>query len=45
VLLEPAQQVFADPAVVQRVLSLAAGAPRYPLPGPSRTEVLEAIAG
>jgi 2-polyprenyl-6-methoxyphenol hydroxylase-like FAD-dependent oxidoreductase len=45
VLLEPAQQVFADPAVVQRVLSLAAGPPRYPLPGPSRAEVLEAITG
>ena len=35
---------FADPAVAQRVLSLGGGAPRYPLPGPSRDEVLAAIA-
>jgi 2-polyprenyl-6-methoxyphenol hydroxylase-like FAD-dependent oxidoreductase len=43
-LLELPQQLFADPAVAQRVLSLGGGAPRYPLPGPSRDEVLSAIA-
>ena len=43
-LVEPPQQLFADPAVAQRVLSLGGGAPRYPLPGPSRDEVLAAIA-
>ena len=42
-LVEPPLQVFADPAVAQRVLSLGAGAPRYPLPGPTRAELLEAI--
>jgi 2-polyprenyl-6-methoxyphenol hydroxylase-like FAD-dependent oxidoreductase len=42
-LLEPAASVFADPANVARVRSLAAAAPRYPLPGPSRAELLEVI--
>ncbi|MGY1602893.1 FAD-dependent oxidoreductase [Geodermatophilus sp. SYSU D00815] len=42
-LVEPASQVLADPAVVARIRSLAAGAPRYPLPGPGRAEVLAAI--
>jgi 2-polyprenyl-6-methoxyphenol hydroxylase-like FAD-dependent oxidoreductase len=44
-LVELPQQLFADPAVAQRVLTLAAGAPRYPLPGPTRADVLTAIAG
>jgi 2-polyprenyl-6-methoxyphenol hydroxylase-like FAD-dependent oxidoreductase len=43
-LLEPPQQLFADPAVAQRVLALGGNAPRYPLPGPTRAEVLAAIA-
>jgi 2-polyprenyl-6-methoxyphenol hydroxylase-like FAD-dependent oxidoreductase len=43
-LLEPAQEVFADQALAGRVLALGAAAPRYPLPGPSRAEVLAAIA-
>jgi 2-polyprenyl-6-methoxyphenol hydroxylase-like FAD-dependent oxidoreductase len=42
-LLEPPQEVFADQAVTRRVLSMGAAAPRYPLPGPSRAEVLRAI--
>jgi 2-polyprenyl-6-methoxyphenol hydroxylase-like FAD-dependent oxidoreductase len=42
-LLEPAAQVLADPAVVAQVRALGASAPRYPLPGPSRAELLDAI--
>jgi 2-polyprenyl-6-methoxyphenol hydroxylase-like FAD-dependent oxidoreductase len=42
-LLEPAESVFADPALTGRVLRLGASAPRYPLPGPSRGDVLAAI--
>jgi 2-polyprenyl-6-methoxyphenol hydroxylase-like FAD-dependent oxidoreductase len=42
-LLEPPQEVLADPAVAQRVLALGGNAPRYPLPGPTRAEVLAAI--
>jgi hypothetical protein len=42
-LLDTPQQAFADPAVAGRVLALGGGAPRYPLPGPSRAEVLDAI--
>jgi 2-polyprenyl-6-methoxyphenol hydroxylase-like FAD-dependent oxidoreductase len=41
--LEPAAQVFADPAAVSRVRAIGASAPRYPLPGPTRAELLEAI--
>jgi 2-polyprenyl-6-methoxyphenol hydroxylase-like FAD-dependent oxidoreductase len=44
-LVEPPQQLFADPAVARRVLSLGASAPRYPLPGPTRAEVLATING
>ena len=43
-LLDTPQQAFADPAVVGRVLALGGSAPRYPLPGPTRAEVLAAIA-
>jgi 2-polyprenyl-6-methoxyphenol hydroxylase-like FAD-dependent oxidoreductase len=32
--------VFARPGVKQRALELGAGAPRYPLPGPTRAELL-----
>ncbi len=42
-LLETPQQVVADPVVVERTLTLGGSAPRYPLPGPTRAEVLEAI--
>jgi 2-polyprenyl-6-methoxyphenol hydroxylase-like FAD-dependent oxidoreductase len=42
-LVEPADQLFSDPAVVARIRSLGASAPRHPLPGPSRAEVLDAI--
>ncbi|WP_448627278.1 FAD-dependent oxidoreductase [Geodermatophilus sp. URMC 64] len=45
VLLEPAASVLTDPAVAARIRALGAGAPRYPLPGPSRAEVLDAVAG
>jgi hypothetical protein len=42
-LLEPAAQVLADPASVARVRALGGSAPRYPLPGPSRAELLDVI--
>jgi 2-polyprenyl-6-methoxyphenol hydroxylase-like FAD-dependent oxidoreductase len=42
-LLEPAAQIFADPATATRVRTLGASAPRYPLPGPSRAELLDVI--
>jgi hypothetical protein len=42
-LLEPAAQVFSDPDALTRVRTLGAAAPRYPLPGPSRAELLAAI--
>jgi 2-polyprenyl-6-methoxyphenol hydroxylase-like FAD-dependent oxidoreductase len=34
------QDVFAQPGVLDRAMALGAGAPRYPLPGPSRSEIL-----
>ncbi len=42
-LVEPAAQLFADPASVALVRALGASAPRYPLPGPSRADLLDAI--
>ena len=42
-LLEPPESVFTDPDRVRRLLST--DAPRYPLPGPSRADVLAAIGG
>jgi 2-polyprenyl-6-methoxyphenol hydroxylase-like FAD-dependent oxidoreductase len=36
-------ELFAQPGVLERVLRLGAAAPRYPLPGPSRRELLAAI--
>jgi hypothetical protein len=42
-LLEPADRIFSDPATVERVRSLGGAAPRYPLPGPTRTELLALI--
>src|SRR5689334_13272433 len=44
-LLSPADEVFARPGVAERVMRLGAHAPRYPLPGPSRRELLAAISG
>ncbi|NYJ04372.1 FAD-dependent oxidoreductase [Petropleomorpha daqingensis] len=41
-LLDPPQSVFADQSVVGRLLSRPA--PRYPFPGPTRADVLDAIA-
>ena len=43
ILLTTADEVFAQPGVAERVMRLGAGAPRYPLPGPSRRELLAAI--
>jgi 2-polyprenyl-6-methoxyphenol hydroxylase-like FAD-dependent oxidoreductase len=40
-----ADEVFARPGMAERVMRLGAGAPRYPLPGPSRRELLAAIGG
>ena len=37
-------QLFAEPSVVERIMALGAAAPRYPLPGPTRTELLAAVA-
>jgi 2-polyprenyl-6-methoxyphenol hydroxylase-like FAD-dependent oxidoreductase len=42
-LLEPAAHIFSDPDAVARVRAFGASAPRYPLPGPSRAEVLAVI--
>jgi 2-polyprenyl-6-methoxyphenol hydroxylase-like FAD-dependent oxidoreductase len=36
-------EVFAEPGLLDRVLQLGARAPRYPLPGPTRQELLAAI--
>ena len=44
-LLSPADEVFGRPGVAERVMRLGAHAPRYPLPGPSRRELLAAISG
>jgi 2-polyprenyl-6-methoxyphenol hydroxylase-like FAD-dependent oxidoreductase len=37
-------EVFAAPGVLDRVRALGAGAPQYPQPGPSRTELLDTLA-
>jgi 2-polyprenyl-6-methoxyphenol hydroxylase-like FAD-dependent oxidoreductase len=37
-------EVFAAPGVVERVVALGMAAPQYPLPGPTRRELLAAIA-
>jgi 2-polyprenyl-6-methoxyphenol hydroxylase-like FAD-dependent oxidoreductase len=36
-------EVFARPGVAARAMALGGGAPQYPLPGPSRAELLAAI--
>ena len=43
-LLATPAELFADQAVVERIMALGAAAPRYPLPGPTRTELLAALA-
>jgi 2-polyprenyl-6-methoxyphenol hydroxylase-like FAD-dependent oxidoreductase len=37
-------EVFGAPGIVDRVLALGMGAAQYPLPGPSRAELLDAVA-
>jgi 2-polyprenyl-6-methoxyphenol hydroxylase-like FAD-dependent oxidoreductase len=39
-----ADEVLGAPGVVDRVVALGMGAPQYPLPGPSRADLLAAIA-
>jgi 2-polyprenyl-6-methoxyphenol hydroxylase-like FAD-dependent oxidoreductase len=43
-LLVTPDEVLAQPGVLDRVIALAMAAPRYPLPGPTRTELLDALA-
>jgi 2-polyprenyl-6-methoxyphenol hydroxylase-like FAD-dependent oxidoreductase len=42
-LLATPEQVFTDPAMLGKVVDLGSRAPRYPLPGPTRAELLAAI--
>jgi 2-polyprenyl-6-methoxyphenol hydroxylase-like FAD-dependent oxidoreductase len=44
-LLSRADEVFAQPGVAERVMRLGAHAPRYPVPGPNRRELLAATGG
>jgi 2-polyprenyl-6-methoxyphenol hydroxylase-like FAD-dependent oxidoreductase len=44
-LLATPAEVFADPAEAGRIMTLGAGAPQYPLPGPTRAELLAALDG
>jgi 2-polyprenyl-6-methoxyphenol hydroxylase-like FAD-dependent oxidoreductase len=37
------EEIFGAPGVLDRVLTLSAGAPQYPQPGPSRTELLDTL--
>ena len=43
-LLATPDELFAEPGLADRVMKLGAGAPRYPLPGPTRQELLATIA-
>jgi 2-polyprenyl-6-methoxyphenol hydroxylase-like FAD-dependent oxidoreductase len=36
-------ELYAQPGLLDRIMSLGAGAPRFPLPGPSRRELLEVL--
>jgi hypothetical protein len=36
-------EILADPALAETIRTTAAGAPRYPLPGPDRGDLLAAI--
>jgi flavin-dependent dehydrogenase len=38
-------EVFARPGLRERVVALGGPAPQYPLPGPTRAELLDAVAG
>ncbi len=42
-LLTTPDELFARPGVLDRVMRAGAGAPRYPLPGPSRRELLAVL--
>jgi len=37
------QEVFARPGILERTMALGAGCPQYPLPGPTRAELLATI--
>lgn len=39
-----AREVLSQPGLLDRVMEAAGGAPQYPMPGPSREELLAAIA-
>jgi len=42
-LLATPDELFAEPGLLDRVMKLGAGAPNYPLPGPTRQELLAAV--
>jgi hypothetical protein len=42
-LLGTPEEILADRAAVGRIMALTAGAPRYPLPGPTRAELLTTL--
>lgn len=44
-LLATPEEVITAPGLLDTVITLGAEAPRYPLPGPDRTELLAAVAG
>ncbi len=44
-LLATPDELFAEPGLLDRVMKLGAGAPSYPLPGPTRQELLAAVGG
>jgi hypothetical protein len=39
------EDVLAEPAMFERVIALGANAPRYPIPGATRAELLATVAG
>ncbi len=44
-MLGTAAEILADEALTGTIRTLAAGAPRYPLPGPAREELVEVVTG
>jgi len=38
-------EVFSEPGIVDRVIALGMGAAQYPLPGPTRGELLAVLGG
>jgi 2-polyprenyl-6-methoxyphenol hydroxylase-like FAD-dependent oxidoreductase len=42
-LLATPDELFAEPGLLDRIMALGGGAPRFPLPGPSRRELLEVL--